>query len=254
MRAVILCGGRGTRLREHTEAPPKALVDIGGRPILWHIMKGYQVCGFSEFVLALGYKAGDIGRYFGVIPHPASTEATPAPAPAGDRQQADGGWTIIGIDTGVDTNTGGRIWSLRDALGRSTFFATYGDGVSDIDHRELLEFHRSHGKVATLTAVRPNLGFGVLHLDHGSRVQRFEEKPRFDGWINGGFFVFEPEIFDYLAPDSILEREPLERLAVDGQLVAYQHDGFWSCMDTYKDTLELNRLWSEGEAPWATWL
>ena len=232
METVILCGGKGTRLRELTAAMPKVLVEIGGRPILWHIMKTYSHQGFSEFVLALGYLGDEVRRAF---------------------ETTDEGWTVDAVDTGQETQTGGRIARLQDHVHADTFFATYGDGVADIDLGRLLEFHRAHGRVATVTVVRPRLQFGLVEVDAGGQVQDFTEKPLFDGWINGGFFVFDRRVFDYLDDDSTLEREPMRRLAADGQLMAYRHEGFWACMDTYKDSVELNNAWASGEAPWYQW-
>jgi glucose-1-phosphate cytidylyltransferase len=226
---VILCGGRGTRLQEHTHAIPKALVEIGGRPILWHVMQLYASHGFGDFVLCTGY-LGDQVRDF-----------ARAQAPAGARVRC--------IDTGLETPTGGRIALVADALG-DTFCATYADGVADIDLAALLDFHAGHGALATMTVVRPELQFGVARLDGDDVVEGFTEKPRFEGWINGGFFCFEPGVLDYLDESSVLEREPLERLASDRQLRAYRHAGFWDCMDTYKDAVLLNDLWAAGRAPW----
>jgi glucose-1-phosphate cytidylyltransferase len=234
----ILCGGRGTRLRRFTEDIPKVLVEVGGRPILWHIMKGYEAAGFSRFVLAAGYLKEKVQDYFAT--------------PAGEGGPSDG-WLVDVVDTGQDTNTGGRILALRDRLTTPEFFVTYGDGVADIDHQRLLDFHRAHGRLATVTVVRPTLPFGMLEVGADSRVTSFVEKPRAQQWINGGFFVFSQGVFDYLEPDAVLEAEPMKRLAADGELVAHQHEGFWDCMDTYKDNLELNAAWASGEAPWCTW-
>jgi glucose-1-phosphate cytidylyltransferase len=255
MQTVILCGGRGTRLREYTEAIPKVLVEVGGRPILWHIMKGYSHSGFDNFVLALGYLSDRVKEYFldyhgwrGRDLHlKLGSKAAPELIGRGEE------WSIIFADTGAETNTGGRVKRLQSYLGSGTFFATYGDGVSDIDHRRLLEFHRSHGRIATVTVVRPRLNFGVVDVDADLKVRQFSEKPKLDSWINGGFFVFERGIFDYLSDDCVLEREPLQQLARDGQLMAYQHEGFWACMDTYKDNIDLNNAWAGGKPAWRTW-
>jgi glucose-1-phosphate cytidylyltransferase len=228
---VILCGGRGTRLRERTETVPKALVEIGGRPILWHVIGIYVAQGFERFLLATGY-LGEVVEEF------VAAEAWPD------------GVTVECIDTGLDTPTGGRIAALADRLGSGTFCATYADGVADIDLDALLRFHADHGGLATMTVVRPNLQWGVAELGEGGRVEGFVEKPRSDHWINGGFFCFEPGALDYLDAKSVLEREPLRRLAADGQLHAHRHEGFWDCMDTYKDAVLLNDLWISGEAPW----
>jgi glucose-1-phosphate cytidylyltransferase len=256
IQTVVLCGGKGTRLREYTEAIPKVLVEVGARPILWHILKSYAAHGFTDFVLALGYLGDRIKEYFieqegwrgrGVRLRLGSGEPPELLENGGD------GWSITLADTGLDTNTGGRIKRLRRHLRDGVFFATYGDGVSDMDLRRLLEFHRAHGRVATVTVVRPRLTFGLLDLADDDRVTSFREKPQLDGWINGGFFVFDGRIFDFLEDDSVLEREPMERLAADGQLMAYRHDGFWACMDTYKDQADLNAAWASGQPPWRTW-
>jgi glucose-1-phosphate cytidylyltransferase len=228
---VILCGGRGTRLREETQTIPKPLVEIGGRPILWHVIRIYAHQGFHRFVLCLGHKGELIEEFV----------------------RSDGlpeGLTIECVQTGEETPTGGRIAHVRDRLAGPRFCATYADGVADINLGELLDFHKRHGALATMTVVRPRLQFGVARLDGEDVVEGFEEKPRFDGWINGGFFCFENRALDYIREDSVLEREPLERLAADGQLRAYRHTGFWDCMDTYKDAVLLNDLWAAGRAPW----
>jgi glucose-1-phosphate cytidylyltransferase len=231
---AILCGGRGTRLREHTQAIPKALVEVGGRPILWHIVRIYAAQGFRRAVLCLGYRGETIADF-------ARHEDWPDPI------------EVVPVDTGLDTPTGGRIAAARDAIGPGTFCATYGDGVADVDLGALVEFHRAHGAPATMTVVRPQLQFGVTRLDGDGRVTGFHEKPRSDHWVNGGFFCFDAEVFDYLSPDSVLEREPLERLAAEDRLRAYRHEGFWDCMDTYKDAVLLNDLWEQGRAPWRVW-
>ena len=232
---VILCGGRGTRLQEHTVAIPKPLVEIGGLPIVWHVIQLYAVQGHRRFLLATGYK-GELIREF------VATHAWPP------------GVTVESIDTGLDTPTGGRIKLLAEHLGGARFCATYADGVADVDLAAIADFHSSHDELATMTVVRPELQFGVTELDPGDgRVLGFREKPRLEHWINGGFFVFEPEVLDYLREDSVLEREPLERMAADGRLRAFQHTGFWECMDTYKDAVALNDLWSSGSPPWRLW-
>jgi glucose-1-phosphate cytidylyltransferase len=231
---VILCGGRGTRLQEHTRSIPKPLVEIGGRPILWHVIQLYAVQGFSEFVLCTGYKGEMIEEF-------ATAEQWPE------------GVTVRPVDTGLDTPTGGRILLAREAIGDRAFAATYADGVADIDLERALAFHRDHGALATMTVVRPELQFGVAEMDGEDRVLGFHEKPRAEHWVNGGFFVFEPGVFGYLGETSVLEREPLEGLAADGQLRAYRHTGFWDCMDTYKDAILLNDLWNSGDAPWKLW-
>lgn len=254
MQAVILCGGRGSRLAEETEVKPKPMIQIGGEPILWHLMNGFAARGFREFVLALGYKGEVIKDYF-LHYHARGSHLTVALASgevvASPHAVLD--WTVHLVDTGLQTATGGRLWRLRDRL-KERFMLTYGDGLTDADLRLLLAFHAAHGKLATLTAVRPPARFGALHLD-GDRVARFNEKPQIgEGWINGGFFVFEPQIFDYLdGDDTVLERGPLERVAAAGQLMAFRYDGFWQCMDTVRDRLLLEGLWAEGRAPWKVW-
>jgi glucose-1-phosphate cytidylyltransferase len=228
---VILCGGRGTRLREATQTIPKPLVEIGGRPILWHVIRIYAHQGFHRFVLCLGHKGELIEEFV-----------------RNDRLPE--GLTIECVPTGEETPTGGRIARVRERLGDDRFCATYADGVADIDLGALLDFHKRHGALATMTVVQPRLQYGVARLGGDGVVEGFEEKPQFEGWINGGFFCFENGVLDYLGEDSTLEREPLERLAADGQLRAYRHTGFWDCMDTYKDAILLNDLWAAGRAPW----
>jgi len=228
---VILCGGRGTRLREQTQTIPKPLVEIGGRPILWHVIGIYAEQGFSHFVLCVGHR-GDLIEAF--VRQNGFLEDL----------------SIECVDTGEETPTGGRIARVRDRLRGGRFCATYADGVADIDLAALVDFHAGHGALATMTVVRPQLQFGVAHLDGEDLVEGFTEKPRFDGWVNGGFFCFESGALEYIGHDSVLEREPLERLASDRQLRAYRHAGFWDCMDTYKDAVLLNDLWASGSAPW----
>jgi len=249
MKTVILCGGRGTRLDEMGKAVPKALVSVGGKPLIWHLLRSFASRGFDDFILCLGFLGDKIEQYFEEFAVDRST---------GDRHTiqvcSDGLECRLTLaQTGTDTNTGGRIKAIQQLVpDGERFFATYGDGVADVDQTALLDFHLDHGRVATLSAVNPISSFGILDLGEDSSVVRFREKPRLENWINGGFFVFENSIFNYLDADSILEREPLTRLANEGQLMAYRHRGFWKCMDTYKDNLELEQLWKDG-APWKTW-
>jgi glucose-1-phosphate cytidylyltransferase len=254
MKAVILCGGQGTRLAEETDVRPKPMVEIGGRPILWHIMKMYERHGISDFILALGYKGEIIKDYF--IDYHSRLSNVTLRLKSGQVEYSNPAaedWHVSLVDTGAETMTGGRLLRLRQHLAPSaTFMLTYGDGVSDVDITALLAFHRRHGRIATVTAVRPPVRFGELAID-GDRVTSFQEKPQAgEGWINGGFFVFEKAVFDYIATDAtMLEREPLERLAAQGQLMAYRHAGYWQCMDTLRDKRTLEHLWARGEAPWA---
>lgn len=255
MKVVILAGGKGTRLAEETATRPKPMVEIGGKPILWHIMKTYESHGFHEFLIACGYKGEMIKAYFhNYVIHNSDYIIN---LRDGSSQIVNGSgidWKVGVIDTGFETQTGGRLLRLKQWIGDETFMVTYGDGVGSIDITSLLDFHRSHGKVATVTAVRPPSRFGGLVIT-GDAVQEFSEKPQTgEGWINGGFFVFQPGIFRYLKDDqSILERDPLEKLAADGQLMAYRHTGFWQPMDTLRDKLLLESLWQTGEAPWRIW-
>lgn len=250
---VILCGGLGTRLSEETQVKPKPMVEIGGRPILWHILKTYERHGFNRFTLALGYKGDVIKDYF--LNYHARTSDVTIHLKGGQPEYSNAtaeDWHVSLVDTGVNTMTGGRLLRLRKHLQpEGTFMLTYGDGVSDIDVSALMAFHRSHGRLATVTAVRPPVRFGELSITDG-RVTSFQEKPQAgEGWINGGFCVFEPAIFDMIAGDStMLEREPLERLALEGELMAYLHSGYWQCMDTLRDRQALEELWASGRAPW----
>lgn len=255
MKVAILAGGVGSRISEETEIKAKPMVEIGGRPILWHIMKIYAHQGFDDFVVALGYKGDSIKRWMVEYASLQSDLTVSLKSgkviPHGNEDGED--WKVDLVDTGQDTATGGRIKRLASYVGDGTFMLTWGDGVADIDLHRLLDFHRSHGKYATLTAVRPPARFGHLDLD-GDVVSEFSEKPQLgEGWINGAFFVLEPEVFDYVdGDDTQWEKEPLERLARDGQLMAYKHDSFWQCMDTLRDKKLLDELWLDG-APWRTW-
>jgi len=235
MKVVILCGGRGSRLGEHGAQVPKALMEIGDQPVLWHLLKIYEHYGLNDFILCLGHLGEEIRRYFR---QGKSTER----------------WRLTLADTGLDTNTGGRILRVREHLrDEEDFCVTYGDGLADINLRALVDFHRSHGRIATLTAVQPRSPFGLLQLNGQGAVTAFVEKPVLKEWINGGFFVFHRRVFDYLTDDPVLEQAPLETLARQGQLMAYHHTGFWRCLDTYKDSVELNELWEAGAAAWKIW-
>lgn len=255
MKVVILAGGLGTRLAEETEITPKPLVEIGGRPILWHIMKHYAQCGFREFLIALGYKGEAIKHFFLDFFHLSGDMTVRLSQGGVERHAAEAeDWTVHLIDTGQQTYTGGRVKRLEPWLKDETFMVTYGDGVADVDLQDLLKFHRAHGRIATVTAVRPPARFGGLIFD-GDLVSQFTEKPQAgEGWINGGFLVLEPAVFRYLEGDqSSLEANALERLAADRQLAAYRHHGFWQCMDTLRDKRLLEELWQQGSAPWKVW-
>jgi glucose-1-phosphate cytidylyltransferase len=255
MKVVILAGGLGTRLSEETELRPKPMVEVGGRPILWHIMKHYAHYGFDEFVIALGYKGEVIKRYF--LDYATINSNFTVHLGSGDtlrRQVCREDWTVHLIDTGAQTMTGGRLKRLAQLLAGETFMMTYGDGVCSVDPNRLLTFHRGHRRLATVTAVRPPARFGGLAFD-GDQVIEFMEKPQVgEGWINGGFFVLQPEALEYIAgDDTAWEAEPLERLASERQLMAYRHDAFWQCMDTLRDLRYLESLWASGKAPWKVW-
>ena len=255
MKVAILAGGFGSRLAEETEVKPKPLVEIGGRPILWHIMMHYSHHGFKNFVIALGYKGEMIKKY--MVDYCSLYSDLTVNLKNGQVTVHDGpkqDWTVELIDTGLRTQTGGRINRLAPHLAGETFMLTWGDGVSNIDLQALLAFHRSHGKLGTVTAVRPPARYGYMKFE-GSRVAEFTEKPQIgEGWINGAFFVLEPGVMDYIDGDDIVwEREPLERLARDGQLMAYRHTSFWQCMDTLREKHLLESLWQSGKAPWKTW-
>lgn len=252
MKVVILAGGRGTRLAEETATVPKPLVEVGGRPILWHIMRMYAHHGFTDFTIALGYLGQMIKRHF-LDYYTLNNDFTVRLATGGvdvhEREQLD--WTVELVDTGQETQTGGRLLRLRDWLGDEPFMLTYGDGVSDVDLSAVAAFHRAHGKLATVTAVRPPARFGGLVFD-GDQVSEFTEKPQTgEGWVSGGFFVLEPAVLDYIHDDAtVWERNPLEQLSAKGELMAFRHDGFFQSMDTVRDRQLLERLWQEGAAPW----
>jgi glucose-1-phosphate cytidylyltransferase len=258
VKIVILCGGLGTRLSEETGARPKPMVEIGGRPILWHIMRGFAARGFREFVLCLGYRADVVRTWFlnfAWLVCDVTVEIGPSPVVEYHQAPEELGWKVTLADTGLDAMTGCRLHRVAGHLSGGPFLLTYGDGVSDIPLARLLEFHRAHGRLATVTGVHPPSRFGELLVD-GDRVLDFSEKPlTSQGLINGGFFVMERGVLDYVSgdPSCVLEREPLERLARDGQLMVYRHDGFWQCMDTMRDVKTLEALWASGKAPWKVW-
>ena len=254
LKAIILCGGLGTRLAEETQVKPKPMVEIGGRPILWHIMKTYERHGITDFTLALGYKGEVIKDYF--LNYHARLSDMSVQLKSGKVEYSNPtaeDWKVRMVDTGANSMTGGRLLRLKDHFGNNDgpFMLTYGDGVCDVHITSLLAFHRSHGKIATVTAVRPSARFGGMHIGNG-QVLDFKEKPQSgEGWINGGFFIFEKAVFEYLTDDStILEQSPLENLANDGQLMAYEHSGYWQCMDTLRDRNALQSIWESGAAPW----
>jgi glucose-1-phosphate cytidylyltransferase len=257
MKILILAGGFGTRISEETDTRPKPMVEIGGRPILWHIMKLFSHHGFNEFIILLGYKGYIIKEYFAnYFLHQSDitidlcnnyTEILNNPCEP---------WKVSLIDTGVGTQTGGRILRVKQMVGNETFMMTYGDGVSDVDLCALLTYHRSHGKSLTMTTVQPEGRFGSVDSGKDGRIEKFTEKPKGDGaWINGGFFVCEPSVFDYLTEGdaTVFEQQPLEALAADGELFGYKHRGFWKCMDTLRDKTALNKMWDEGNAAWKVW-
>jgi glucose-1-phosphate cytidylyltransferase len=255
MKVLILAGGFGTRLAEETARIPKPLVDIGGKPMLWHIMKIYAHYGFSDFLIACGYKSELIKEYFhNFAIRNNDYEINLATGVARQLNESSPPWVVAAVDTGLETMTGGRIGRLRKLIGGKRFMVTYGDGVGDVDIAKLVAFHEAHGKLATVTAVRPPARFGALEME-GDRVRRFSEKPQTDaGWINGGFFVFEPEVLDLMTDDAtILERKPLETLASRSELVAFKHEGFWQPMDTLREKQLLEQLWESGKAPWKVW-
>lgn len=258
MKAIILAGGQGTRIREETHARPKPMLEVGGRPLLWHIMKTYSHYGHSDFVVCLGYLGNVIRDYF--LNYDAMTKDVTVTVGRQNgvefhRADTEGDFRVTLAETGPNTMTGGRIARAAHYLaGDDTFMVTYGDGLSDVDIGKLVAFHKAHGRIGTVTAVQPESRFGILDLGEGDKVQRFIEKPKLDGWINAGFFVFERKFLDYLGGDDcVLERDPLERLAADGELVCYKHPGFFYAMDTFREYQILNDMWNRGEAPWKVW-
>jgi len=256
MKAVLLAGGLGTRLREETDLRPKPMVQIGNRPILWHIMKNLANQGITDFIIATGYKAEVIKNFF-VNYETVTNDVT---VTLGDRNSLtvhgnhdEADWTVTVAHTGDLTNTGGRVLNVAKYLGDEPFFLTYGDGLSDFSLPALLQTHAEHGKAATISTMQPMSRFGVIDFDHSGNVSEFREKPRLDGWINIGFMILEPRALDYFTEDCVLESGPLADMATAGQLAAYRHEGFWQPMDTYRESTLLNELWVSGEAPWKNW-
>lgn len=256
MKCVILAGGLGTRMREETDFRPKPMVMIGNRPILWHIMRNFAFFDVKDFIICSGYKGEVIRNYFRDFRTEVSDFTVELGRPGEivfHDELVEKDWKVTVTETGQDTNTGGRLFKTRKYLDEDLFLCTYGDGLANVNIGELIDFHKSHGKIATVTAVRPISRFGVLDIEQSGLVSSFREKPQADGWINVGFFVFSRKIFDYLSIHSILEQEPLSRLASEGQLAAFKHDGFWQPLDTFREYSIFNELWSSGNAPWRVW-
>lgn len=257
MKVVILAGGFGTRISEESHLKPKPMIEIGEQPILWHIMKEYSKHGFNEFIICLGYKAYVIKEYFAdYFLHTSDVTFDLAKNEMTVHDNFAEPWKVTLVDTGLHTMTGGRIKRIQKYVGDETFMLTYGDGVSDVNITKLVEFHKSHGKLATMTAVNVGQRFGVLVTDEKSNIKSFREKKNSDGsWINGGYMVLEPKVFDYITEgnSTVFEQKPLENLANDGELVAYKHNGFWQCMDTQRDKMKLEEMWQSGNAPWKVW-
>ena len=257
MKVVILAGGFGTRISEESHLKPKPMIEIGERPILWHIMKIYSSHGFNDFIICLGYKGYCVKEYFAhYFLH--ESDVTFDFRNRNERMvhhHSAEPWQVTLVNTGVETMTGGRVKRIREYIGDEPFMLTYGDGVADVNIKELVAYHQAHGKLATVTSIHPSGRFGALDLDDNNNVHGFQEKPKGDGaWINAGFFVLQPEVFDYIeGDDTLLERSPLERLAREGQLTAYKHKGFWQPMDTLRDKVHLEELWKSGNAPWKLW-
>lgn len=255
MKVVLLAGGLGTRMREETEYKPKPMVEVGGKPVLWHLMKSFASYGINNFVICTGYRGEVIKDYF--LNYDARNNDFTAHLGEASRIEVHGrhaemDWKVTVADTGATTMTGGRVKRVSKYISER-FMVTYGDGLADVNILELLAFHRSHGKLATVTTIRPLSRFGVMDLDATGQVQQFREKPQTDDYVNAGFFVFEPEVMNYLDEECVLEQAPLERLAAEGQLMAYRHEGFWQPMDTYREFTMLNEMWESGNAPWKVW-
>lgn len=256
MKVVILAGGYGTRIGEETSIKPKPMIEVGDKPILWHIMKGYSFYGFNEFVVCLGYKGYQIKEYFANY-HLHESDVTFDFSTGSEKfvhNTVAEPWKVTLVNTGIETLTGGRIKRIKQYLGNETFMLTYGDGVADVNLKELVKFHKDHGKLSTVTAVQPLGRFGALSITDKNRVEKFQEKVGENSWINAGFFVLEPKVIDYIEGDSILfEKEPVQRLSQEGRLMAYKHTGFWHPMDTLRDKNYLEELWRSGKAPWKVW-
>ena len=256
MKVVLLAGGYGTRISEYTDSIPKPLIPIGGKPIIWHIMKTYAQANLKDFVVCAGYKGNVIKEYFREF-QSLNSDFTVTLGSKTNIEYHDNfeeeKWQVTVTETGLDTMTGGRLFRARNHLSGGTFMCTYGDGVANIDVKKLLEFHKSHGKIATISTVRPETRFGVLDINPDNSVKSFREKPQSDNWVNAGYFVFEEKIFDYLNEKSVLENEPFAQLAKDNQMHAFHHNGFWQPMDTYREFKLLNDLWDSGKAPWKVW-
>jgi len=258
MKVVLLAGGFGTRLSEETDIRPKPMVEIGGKPILWHIMKTYSQHGFNEFVVLLGYKGYYIKEYFAnYFLHQSDVTIDMSNGKMEVLNNSSEPWKVTLLDTGLNNMTGSRIKQAEKFIGNEPFMLTYGDGVSDINIQELVQFHKSHGKAMTMTSSQPDGRFGALNIDENNQVHEFKEKPKGDGnWINAGFFVCEPKIFDYIDDNDssvVFEQSPLQNLAKDGEIFTYKHDGFWKPMDSLKDKNDLNKLWESNKAPWKVW-
>lgn len=257
MKVVLLAGGFGTRISEESHLKPKPMIEIGERPILWHIMKIYSHFGFNDFIVCLGYKGYIIKEYFAHYFLHESDITFDFRNHNNEfiHNHTAESWRVTLVNTGLETMTGGRIKRIKEYVGNETFMLSYGDGVSDVDIKSLVEFHKSHGKIATVTSIQPSGRYGILDVNDNGQVHGFQEKPKGDGtWVNAGFFVFEPKMIDYIEEDStILEKEPLQRLAQNGELLTYKHSGFWQPMDTLRDRTQLESLWQSGKAPWKLW-
>jgi len=257
MKVLLLAGGFGTRLSEETDIRPKPMVEIGGKPILWHIMKTYSQYGFKDFVVLLGYKGYYIKEYFAnYFLHQSDVTIDMSNGSMEILNNASESWRVTLLDTGLNSMTGGRIKRAQDYIGKKAFMLTYGDGVSDINISELIKFHKKHGKAMTMTSAQPDGRFGALNIDKNNKVKEFTEKPKGDGsWINAGYFVCEPKVFDYITEGdtTVFEQSPLQKLAKDGEIFTFKHNGFWKPMDSLKDKNDLNKLWDNNKAPWKVW-